>query len=556
MPAFFSQTPTLVRTIDTTQFGSSDPAGLTYIPGATPGTGRIILVDSEIDERPFFRLKNLFSLSETGKFLSSSDLVSGVTREPTGVAYDPTSKRLYISDDDQHGIYVVAASDPSKRLGFIDMSSVSSDTEDPVYDPTTGHLLILEGGGGMNPRKVYEVTTAGEILRSIQLPKAVADVEALAYDSVNNVFYASGGTSPNIYVVSRDGTTVLDTITVLAGLTNPISGIAVAPKGLILAPSSDPNDDPSVMSLWVADYGRDQVMDGRLFEIKLGGSTTPPDGGTGGGSGTGTTDVTLTDGADSFLASSDENFKVAGLGGNDTIATRGGNDTITGGAGNDTISSGDGNDTILYGSGNNGYDAVDGGAGTDDRIVVTANSVTVGLSSLAGVEVIDASGFTGTKIAGGSSADFFDFSAMQLLGIHKIDTGAGNDTVIGSAGADDIRGGSGRDLLTGGGGDDIFDFNSTSHSKGSSTDRITDFTQGSDVIDLTSIDANTRLSGNNEFVFIGDSAFGNVAGQLRYDATSLPGVTRVLADTNGDGAIDMEIHLSGTHALTQNDFLL
>ena len=187
---------------------------------------------------------------------------------------------------------------------------------------------------------------------------------------------------------------------------------------------------------------------------------------------------------------------------------------------------------------------------------MTANSVTVGLSSLAGVEVIDASGFTGTKIAGGSSADFFDFSAMQLLGIHKIDTGAGNDTVIGSAGADDIRAGAGRDLLTGGGGDDIFDFNSTSHSKGSSTDRITDFTQGSDVIDLTSIDANTRLSGNNEFVFIGDSAFGNVAGQLRYDATSLPGVTRVLADTNGDGAIDMEIHLSGTHALTQNDFLL
>ena len=453
-------------------------------------------------------------------------------------------------------IYVVAASDPSKRLGFIDMSSVSSDTEDPVYDPTTGHLLILEGGGGMNPRKVYEVTTAGEILRSIQLPKAVADVEALAYDSVHNVFYASGGTSPNIYVVSRDGTTVLDTITVLAGLTNPISGIAVAPKGLILAPSSDPNDDPSVMSLWVADYGRDQVMDGRLFEIKLGGSTTAPDGGTGGGPAPGTTDVTLTDGADSFLASSDENYKVAGLGGNDTISTRGGNDTITGGAGNDTISSGAGNDTILYGSGNNGYDAVDGGAGTDDRIVVTANSVTVGLSSLAGVEVIDASGFTGTKIAGGSSADFFDFSAMQLLGIHKIDTGAGNDTVIGSAGADDIRAGAGRDLLTGGGGDDIFDFNSTSHSRGSSTDRITDFTQGSDVIDLTSIDANTRLSGNNEFVFIGDSAFGNVAGQLRYDATSLPGVTRVLADTNGDGAIDMEIHLSGTHALTQNDFLL
>ena len=38
-----------------------------------------------------------------------------------------------------------------------------------------------------------------------------------------------------------------------------------------LAPSSDPNDDPAHLSLYVADYGADQVNDGRLFEIDLGG---------------------------------------------------------------------------------------------------------------------------------------------------------------------------------------------------------------------------------------------------------------------------------------------
>ena len=153
MPTLWTKNPRLVQTIDTTKFGndgigSSDPAGLTYIPGPTPGTGHIILVDSEVDENPFFKTNNLFVLSETGQFQSSVDLVTNVTREPTGAAYDPTGNRLFISDDDSKGIFIVSASDPGgPPLGFIDVSAISSDTEDPLYDPTTGHLMFLEGGG-------------------------------------------------------------------------------------------------------------------------------------------------------------------------------------------------------------------------------------------------------------------------------------------------------------------------------------------------------------------------------------------------------------------------
>jgi len=36
---------------------------------------------------------------------------------------------------------------------------------------------------------------------------------------------------------------------------------------MTIAPSSDPNDDPSVMSLYAADFGQSHVNDGRLFEI-------------------------------------------------------------------------------------------------------------------------------------------------------------------------------------------------------------------------------------------------------------------------------------------------
>lgn len=267
------------------------------------------------------------------------------------------------------------------------------------------------------------------------------------------------------------------------------------------------------------------------------------------------------------------NDVVSGLAGNDSLRGGDGADTLTGGAGNDLIFGEAGNDFIFYGTGNNGFDGVDGGAGSNDRIVATAGSVTIGLASLVGIEAIDAAGFANVKLLGSTANNTFDFSAVTLTGIASIDAGAGNDTVTGSggadkiiggngkdtingsAGADLIEGGAGKDILTGGLGADTFDFNVTSHSKGSSIDRISDFTRGTDIIDLATIDANGGLAGDS-FAFIGNTAFNGVAGQLRYDTTSIAGVTRIFADTNGDRVADMEIQLTGTHYLTASDFLL
>ena len=104
----------------------------------------------------------------------------------------------------------------------------------------------------------------------------------------------------------------------------------------------------------------------------------------------------------------------------------------------------------------------------------------------------------------------------------------------------------------------LFDFNLASHSQGSANiDRITDFVQGQDHIDLSTIDANLGLAGNDAFIFISNAAFSGVAGQLRFDTTSIAGVTRILADTDGNSSVDMEIHLAGTfNNLTAGDFLL
>jgi serralysin len=158
-------------------------------------------------------------------------------------------------------------------------------------------------------------------------------------------------------------------------MTNTLSGTTVHPKGLLIAPSSDPNDDPGTMSLYVADYGGQHITDGRIYEIQLSSNPTEP-------ALFSTTDDnvdfnTLTKG--SYLAGS----QYEALGGNDTVtlpataaaaAAAGynpvqtafhgneGNDTITGGALNDSIYGDAGNDILVGGS---GIDWVDGGAGTD-----------------------------------------------------------------------------------------------------------------------------------------------------------------------------------------------
>jgi uncharacterized protein YjiK len=126
-------------------------------------------------------------------------------------------------------------------------------------DPTSGNLFII----GELTRTIYETTQAGELVSTIALPETLKRPEAVAYDSNFDVFYVSGGWSADIFKVDRDGT-ILETIKDLRPYRLEDGGHAL-PKGLVLASSSDGTGT----SLWVADYGRDQVDDGRLFEIRL-----------------------------------------------------------------------------------------------------------------------------------------------------------------------------------------------------------------------------------------------------------------------------------------------
>ena len=142
-----------------------------------------------------------------------------------------------------------------------------------------------------------------------------------------------------------------------------------------------------------------------------------------------------------------------------------------------------------------------------------------------------------------------------LLGFGGNDTLSGltgNDTLDGGAGNDLLIGGAGRDVMTGGTGADLFRFTALADSVvGTSRDLITAFSRAEgDRIDLATIDANTRLSGDQAFAFIGDAGFGRIAGQLRFAGGVLQ------ADLNGDARADMEIAIQGVSTLLAADFVL
>ncbi|MFC7537549.1 Calx-beta domain-containing protein [Sphingomonas sp. GCM10030256] len=262
--------PTVRNVWSTTALGSPDPSGLAYVPGKG-----LFLCDSEVNESPFNSTTNMFLVqTNDGGVLTrlAGYKLTGFTIEPTGLAYVPSSDLLFISDDDADRMYWVDPDNPQTKLGeFRTALSGPTDAEDVAYDGFDGdagghdgHLYIANGVNA----NIREVTLNGTLVRTIALPTIIKDPEALVWDDVHNVFFVGGKFSANIWMLDRNGA-ILDTITLLSNFPRP-GGSRAKVTDLELAPSSDPFDSPDKLSLYVADYGADQVNDGRLFEINLG----------------------------------------------------------------------------------------------------------------------------------------------------------------------------------------------------------------------------------------------------------------------------------------------
>ncbi|MGZ8997520.1 MAG: M10 family metallopeptidase C-terminal domain-containing protein, partial [Allosphingosinicella sp.] len=260
-------------------------------------------------------------------------------------------------------------------------------------------------------------------------------------------------------------------------------------------------------------------------------------------------------------------------------------DTLTGGAKNDVFYFGEGG---KWGS----SDTVNGGPGGTDQLALRGNyTITFGATQLIGIESIGLVSAFDTRfgalgveydynltmndgnVAAGQqmtvdaatlrSEESLSFNgSAELDGSFRVFGGGGNDVLTGGAGADILSGGLRGDTLTGGGGNDIFLYRSVAESNSTERDGIQDFNSG-DIIDLSKIDANSLVGGNQAFEFIGSAAFGGNgaadAGELRFENISLGGpIWLVQGDVNGDGVSDFEVVLviSPPDPITAGDFIL
>lgn len=201
---------------------------------------------------------------------------------------------------------------------------------------------------------------------------------------------------------------------------------------------------------------------------------------------------------------------LSGGSGDDTLLGGTGNDTLAGGSGVDSVNGGDGDDLILFTSGHF-YDDVDGGAGTDtlDATAVNRNGDTFdfklgiisgypGGQTVTGIEVFLGGQGDETIVSSGTGGSYFGNAGNDLMiaevgsetmdggaGIDTIDlsrwngaytvdmvsgssnyggelyvnfenlvSGAGDDSITGTAGANDIRTDGGNDTVVAGGGED------------------------------------------------------------------------------------------------------
>jgi Ca2+-binding RTX toxin-like protein len=238
------------------------------------------------------------------------------------------------------------------------------------------------------------------------------------------------------------------------------------------------------------------------------------------------------DGADKLYGGDQTDYVYGGTGNDPWINGTAGNDFVYGGPGKDNVYGDVGND-VLYGG--PGADLLDGGNGIDTVSYADSTSrVTVDMRL--GKTPQHATSGNG---AAGDRVEQFENLVGSPGSDHLTGDQRGN-TIKGLGGNDIISGWRGHDLLYGGPGRDTFNFDYIFESPaGKGRDVIADFSRAShDRIDLSTIDANTQVDGNQRFTYIGNHAFHHKAGELHYINHNLSG------DVNGDGHPDFNIHVN------------
>jgi hypothetical protein len=237
---------------------STDVAGITY----HAPSGHLYLADSEINELSgIFNGDNMFEVSLAGDVVYR-EIESG-NGEPTGITYSEYDGFFYVTNDVTRKVYRYDFNldDVLKSVSTLDATSSADDPEGIASNPLTGDLYVADGSGGGRQVLVYNANLQYQYRFSVAAD--MQDAEGIAYDPLtNNVFLVS---SRDQAVFEYSLTGELITVYDISGL----SPAQIAAQGLTFAPTSDPNDPPNAVALYIADGMEDNHADGRIYEVLI-----------------------------------------------------------------------------------------------------------------------------------------------------------------------------------------------------------------------------------------------------------------------------------------------
>jgi len=242
-----------------------------------------------------------------------------------------------------------------------------------------------------------------------------------------------------------------------------------------------------------------------------------------------------------------------GLALNDTISGGAGNDTLVGGTGADRMNGQAGNDLYLVdNAGDSSSEDTDTAAGGIDLVQSTAtHTLGFGVENL---QLFGAGNINGRGNALGNSM-------IGNAGQNVMDGLDGNDVLNGGGANDVLIGSAGVDTMTGGAGGDTFDFNAATDSGplAAQRDSIIGFDNpgavAGDVIDLSTIDANTATAINEVFGFFGviQNPFPAATGAAALYLRDQGGDTVVYGNTDIDNAVEFSLRIADG-ATTASDY--
>ncbi len=225
---------------------STDVAGIAY----HPPSGNLYLADSEINELPsIFQGDNIFATSLSGDQVFRE--IASRNTEPTGITYNEFDGYFYVTNDTGPKTvtrYNSSLNNPLAVISTKDDVSSATDPEGITSDPATGLLYVADGNGGGRQVLVYNSNLQYQYKFSVSNQ---GDAEGIAFHQPSNHLFLIDGSRDIIFEYTTTGT-LLESYDI-GGFSPPPR----SPQGLTFGPTSDPNDPPSALSLYIADGMKD-----------------------------------------------------------------------------------------------------------------------------------------------------------------------------------------------------------------------------------------------------------------------------------------------------------